>query len=379
MEDSSHRKSPRAFLTGSDAAVASFHTKPRESHIIDRQNQVFKIENALPPEMLIGNCISLPDNSNLPRVIDSVFNTLRTHYTKFQNKKLEARWRGYFESNESTYVISDFFWYAIIKLEKQKANPDSYADIERQLLDRISHNYIHLSVNVDRKDKEIFLSHFFDCLAQAIFYSMFFAYPKSRSKLNNEEFKLALYELVSHELTGIPMRNNGFDLWILDLGAGNVLEHNTSSKSTPDSIKSTLLPPVRKTDLKRKIQEIRYSPLVSRYLHSRRYEALNAIPSWNMRYTLRNIKKEKEVDRKFAHFRKLAIKTEEQARLRDQQYNAYSDKIDEKIHANHIDFLRHVRRLNNYTKKILEEDPHEYANKLVSLYNQNLDKSMVLF
>jgi hypothetical protein len=378
MEDS-HGRSPRAFLTSADPATSSFHSKPRESHIIDRQNQVFKIENAIPPEVLTGNCIPLPDNANLHRVIDSVFNTLRTHNGKFQNKKLENRWRSYFESIECTYIISDFFWYAIIKLEKQKANPDSYKVIEGQLLDRISQNYIHLAVNVNRKDKEVFLANFYDCLAQSIFYSMFFAYPKSRSKLNNEEFKLALYELVSNKLTGIPMRNNGFDNWILDLGAGNVLENNASYKSAPDSTKHSLLPPVRKTDLKRKIQDIRYSPLVSRYLQTRRYEALNAIPMWNMRYTLRNIKKEKEIDRKFAHFRKLAIKTEEQAKLRDQQYNAYSAKVDEKLRENHIDFLRHVRRINNFTKKILEEDPHEYANQIVSMYGQNLDKSMALF
>jgi hypothetical protein len=38
-----------------------------------------------------------------------------------------------------------------------------------------------------------------------------------------------------------------------------------------------------------------------------------------------------------------------------------------------------VRRINNFTKKILEEDPHEYANQIVSMYGQNLDKSTALF
>lgn len=53
---------------------------------------------------------------------------------------------------------------------------------------------------------------------------MFFAFPKSRSRLNHEEFKSRLYELVSEKITGIAIRNYGFNNWVLDLGAGNVLD-----------------------------------------------------------------------------------------------------------------------------------------------------------
>lgn len=131
-------------------------------------------------------------------------------------------------------------------------------------------------LNVQHGDKEIFFENFYDCMAQAVFYNMFFAYPKSRSRLNSEEFKRKIYELVSLKITGISVSNQGYKKWILDLGAGNVL--TTQSQKPSDALYSVLLPPIRKKQTKRKMQQLRYSPLVKRYLSSKRYEAINSIP-----------------------------------------------------------------------------------------------------
>lgn len=96
-----------------------------------------------------------------------------------------------------------------------------------------------------------------------------------------------------------------------------------------------------------------------------------------MRFTLRNLQKEEEVDKKFHNYRKLAIQAEERAIKREVEYNDFSEAIDQKIQKNHDAYILHARRLKKYTEKIMSEDPHEYANKLISMdkYLQQKDKA----
>ena len=59
----------------------------------------------------------------------------------------------------------------------------------------------------DKFEGEKFFKRYFDILAQAVFYSLFFAYPKSRCKFNNE-LKHKLIEFFSEKFTGIKISNS---------------------------------------------------------------------------------------------------------------------------------------------------------------------------
>jgi hypothetical protein len=165
------------------------------------------------------------------------------------------------------------FWYCLVKLDKR---PDC-KDYKKSLLERISYNYVQVFVSVKREDKEYFFENFYDCIAQGVFYSMFFSYPKSRTRLTSEDFKAKLFETVSSKLTGINVNNQSYKKWTLDLGARDVLKEfaeRSKDNSAPGS-----LPNVGKRQTRRTMQQLRYSPFVSRYLHAKRYEAINSVPS----------------------------------------------------------------------------------------------------
>jgi Protein of unknown function len=343
----------------------SFITEHNSSFVVpsvEKKTIVFKIEDVEPPMSVNNQPIPLPENSNLPKVIDNILETLKTINPKFKSLAVSNVWSKYFETKECKGILSDMFWYCLITIDKR----NNLKEYEKSLLDRISYNYIQLFVNVSRFDKEIFFENFYDCIAQGVFYSMFFSYPKSRSRLNSEEFKNKLFEIVSSKLTGINVSNQSYNNWILDLGAGNVLKKSTprsqETSVTHDSAQSRI-----KKQTKRTLQQMRYSPLVTKYLYAKRYEAINSIPGWNMRYTLRNIEKEQELDRKYTYYKKLAIDTERNAKQRYREYKKISSEIDEVIKEEHKEFRKFEGKLEARTKQILKEGPSEFANKLVSL------------
>jgi aromatic ring-opening dioxygenase catalytic subunit (LigB family) len=86
-----------------------------------------------------------------------------------------------------------------------------------------------------------------------------------------------------------------------------------------------------------------------------------------MRYTLRNLDKEKETDRQYNYYKKLAIETERKAKERGREYQEFSTKIDEEIKEGHRKYRKGVKKLNLEAKKIIKEGVSEYSNKLVAL------------
>ena len=295
----------------------SFITEHNSSFVVqptEKKTIVFKIEDVELPASNSKNPIPLPDNANLPRVIDSILETLQIINRKYKkNSPASNTWKKYFEMKECQAILSDMFWYCLVKIDKRK----HMKELKKTLLERISYNYIQVFVTVSRLDKDIFFENFYDCIAQGVFYSMFFSYPKSRSRLNSEEFKSKLFEIVSSKLTGITVSNQGYTKWTLDLGAGDALK-KVAHRSMESSLNPEALPSVSgKRQAGRTLQNLRYSPIVTRYLHSKRYEAINSVPSWNMRYTLRNAGKEKDLDKKYCFYRKLAVDTERRAKERD--------------------------------------------------------------
>lgn len=353
----------------------SFITQHNTSFVEQKAKKVivFKIEDVEPPECN-GDPVPLPENSNYDKVVDSIQNTLKKINVKFKGSKLIQAWRQHFKSKECKDLLSDMFWYCLIKLNKlqsQKSNKHS-------LLSRISSNYIQVFVNVPPEYKGIFFENFFDSIAQGVFCCMFFSYPKSRYRLNSEEFKSKLYEIVSKQMTGLELKSQGYKNWILELGDGNILKRQAKSLET--SLVKENLPNLKSNSQnRRKMQRMRYSPLVANYLKTKKYEAINAVPAWNMRYTVRNLDKERETEKKYSFFKKLAVDTERKARERGKELQEMASRIDEEIKGEHKEFRKFVNRINRRTKEIIKEGPSEYANKLISLEALQNDKKKGAF
>jgi len=142
-------------------------------------------------------------------------------------------------------------------------------------------------MSIKQNHRNLVLSSFFDVTSQAALYALFYAFPKSRVRFNNEGFKKEIHALFSKVLTGIEVANQSYKNWNLDMGAGNVLKSSKSAATL--GARSVLVPGMEKNTRTRRINlPIRYSPLMSNYLKQKNYEAQNAIKNWEMRFTIRN-------------------------------------------------------------------------------------------
>lgn len=331
------------FVTGVDL------DKPGET----LPKKVFKLQEAVPPTEMKSEYEPLPDNviSNLNRVIDNVG----------KDKKPKKLWMKYFKSHENISIISNFFWYYLCKL----LHNSKYIFIEEQLLDHIAVKYVELYVSVEANYRDLFFQTYYDCLAQAVFYSFFFAYPQSRSFIVSEEFMSNLFSMMSEEITGMPVCNLGYEKWSLDLGAGNILLNKNPSLS----VNRSSLPVLSGTYQKKKLLHMKYSPLVDRYMKSKHYEGYNIVSNWKLRYTMRN-PKQKEVACRMNSYRSLAMKTVENTRKRFEEYEDASRMIDRELLANKKYMQKVTNLMETRTKAIIEHNPREYANLLVSLRGQ---------
>lgn len=199
-----------------------------------------------------------------------------------------------FESEHATALICDSFWYIICRFFKTaEENTDLMREAAQVFLDRISANYVSFLINVPKKeDKDFFFSNkkkgrsFHDALAQAVFYALYYAYPKSRSKFN-DAVKKTLIEEFAYQFTGMKVEKPNWDSWRIEIGAGNVAGQGDSS----DLIRKDIFDldggkrPGIKT--KRDKLDMRYSPLVERYLKRQKYETINNVRMWKMLLTRR--------------------------------------------------------------------------------------------
>lgn len=133
--------------------------------------------------------------------------------------------------------MGDCFWYIICHIfKKGKADIESipYSEYEEAYLDRIAANYVSYTLledvkGIKEKHKERFFRTFYDTMAQSVFYSLFYAYPKSRSQLNDET-KRMLLNVFSYMFTGMEIKSAKFEHWDLDLGTGNILTIGAKKK-----------------------------------------------------------------------------------------------------------------------------------------------------
>jgi hypothetical protein len=187
---------------------------------------VYRVEDAaLPPEVLEDTTASgsLPSSIPIDKVMTNIVQNL-----DFKSWSDNARnmWYKDFKSPPSKALISDTFWYCICVYFKA----GRHTDVEKRLFDRISFNFVNLFSAVapsapSRKD--FFFRCYADGVAQAVLYSMFLAYPKSRGQFT-DKFRRELYIRISYWTTGISPEFVDTSHWKLNLGGGDVLQASAS-------------------------------------------------------------------------------------------------------------------------------------------------------
>ena len=154
----------------------------------------------------------------------------------FDNLKAESKsrrdevMRKILEDEHIKALISDSFWYIICIIFKN-AEP-KYAAKKEQLLDRISANFVSFFIEYKASKEKFIFTYFYDLMAQAVFFSLFFAYPKSRIKFDIYLIFKLLQEF-SELYNGPKIRSLSLSLikhWTLNLGTGNIIENLRQSK-----------------------------------------------------------------------------------------------------------------------------------------------------
>eukprot|EP00357_Protocruzia_adherens_P036770 CAMPEP_0114997576 /NCGR_PEP_ID=MMETSP0216-20121206/14982_1 /TAXON_ID=223996 /ORGANISM="Protocruzia adherens, Strain Boccale" /LENGTH=405 /DNA_ID=CAMNT_0002361985 /DNA_START=218 /DNA_END=1435 /DNA_ORIENTATION=- len=330
-------------------------------------DKVLKIELAEPPRNLGIHMADLPTNVRVDRVKVNVRHTA--------NKALEGRlrklWWAEFNSTQSTAIICDSFWYVVCKLFK----PGRYEKIEAFLYNRIARNYVGLFLRVDKDFKHVFFNDYYDYLAQSVFYSLFYAYPKSRTSFN-DEFKHLLLEFFSEMLTGIKVSGDSTDRWRLDLGTGDVLSQTVTARKEKKLQYASFLPDLEfKKRGKKKIlakgnmvqTELRYSPLVGHYLNTKKYEAVNSVRPWTKMLQQRKRDQEK-IDQRFDDLIKLANDAVDESNKERKKHKSNLRETWRKAKANKLECARQLGRLEYIKKKRIESGSQEYCNFLVSIF-----------
>lgn len=392
-------------------------TKPKEAASLPLIS-VYRVEDADLP-VTIGsfdetNFAPLPETIPAEKVMTNIVNNL-----DFEGWSERARstWFKDFCSRPSRAVIGDTFWYCICWYFKS----GQHVEMERVLFDRISANYVQLFSQIPPPRKDFFFRCYYDAISQAVLYSMFLAYPKSRVHFT-ERFRKDLIIRIAYWTTGICPEFVDTSHWKLNLGGGDVLQSTTTQirPSGPGAAVSVVGPVAsqgatggstgpgavgwatggsssgtalaRTTGSQvvaagsrtghaatsgaaagslahrapRPVRTLRYSPLVAHFLKSKKYSSVNLVRAVRMALTcaeercrLMDMKHQMLLDR--AH----------KARQRcDEMITEYDDlcadlKRQEKQRM--LQTKTAKKKLEIRRKEVLRSDPHEYANYLVSL------------
>lgn len=79
--------------------------------------------------------------------------------------------------------------------------------------------------NQRKKDNFFKFWQFHDAIALAVFQCMYFAYPKSQSKIDNDAVKRAMLDICSELFTGTQIKSAKFDHWKVDFQPGTSLSY----------------------------------------------------------------------------------------------------------------------------------------------------------
>lgn len=351
--------------------------KPEPTVVLAPLVSVYRVEDAeLPLKLGEEQFSPLPTNIHLEKVMSNIVNNLDI---KTWSDKARATWTRDFKSLPSRAVISDTFWYCICWYFK----PGQHSDLEQGLLDRISANFVALFNSVTHSRKDYFFRFYADAVAQAVLYSMFLAYPKSRVYFT-EKFRKILIIRVAYWTTGICPEFVDTSHWKLNLGGGDVLQ-STTSQARPSQGGKPGQPLVaapagagggggdaqRQRSLAhrapRPLKTLRYSPLVRRYLQSRKYSSVNLVRATRMSMTTAE-ERARLMDVKAAEISHRAHASRMRAEAACAEYEELCADVRRQEHQRQKQVKRANKQLEIRRKEVLRSDPHEYANYLVSLH-----------
>ena len=128
-------------------------------------------------------------------------------------------------------LVSDAFWYIICIFFK---DAEKLRNKIESFLDRMAANFVSLFIDydlvnshfseMDRKNaKKTVFTKFYDYIAQAVCYSLFYAFPKSRT-LFKIEMIYRMMKVLSNLFNGITISQTNCEHWNLDLGTGNEIQ-----------------------------------------------------------------------------------------------------------------------------------------------------------
>jgi hypothetical protein len=340
---------------------------------------VYRVEDAELPMDGIGEdtmFAPLPETIPVEKVMTNIVNNL-----DFEgwSEKAKNTWFKDFCSKPSRAVISDTFWYCICWYFKS----GQHTEVEKVLFDRISANYVTLFSTIPASRKDFFFRCYYDAISQAVLYSMFLAYPKSRVHFT-EKFRKDLIIRIAYWTTGVCPEFVDTSHWKLNLGGGDVLQSTTtqiypkektqgksgfSTVSEPQKMSANVLLGHRESlahRAPRPVKTLRYSPLVAHFLKSKKYSSVNLVRAVRMAMTTAE-ERSRLMDLKH----EMLLGRAHQARQHsDQMIREYEDLCADLKRQEKQKMLQTKtakKKLEIRRKEVLRSDPHEYANYLVSL------------
>lgn len=194
-------------------------------------------------------------------------------------------------------------------------------------------------------------------MAQSVYYSLFYAYPKSRGQTNNDDMKRKLLNIFSKLFTGMKIQSANYEHWTPFPGTGSVLHSLGGGKKTeknPLQQDHQALIELHQGKAKGKKQanreriHMKYSPLVERYLMSHKYETMNNVREWKMLLTQRReAGKSGAIDssKKFERYRKIAETAVTEMKKISQEYDNNCRMIAEKVRENEKAAAKHIQTL----------------------------------
>jgi hypothetical protein len=134
---------------------------------------------------------------------------------------------------------------------------------------------------------------------------------------------------------------------------------------------------VSKKNTNRERINMKYSPLVERYLMSHKYETMNNVREWKMLLTKHRQGgvtpgSQSDSDQKFERYKKIAEAAVDEMKKLSRVYETKCQQIAEKVRMNEKAAARHIQALQLAKKHKMDGGDHpEYSNMLVSMFNSN--------
>lgn len=349
---------------------------------------IYRVEDAELPAEATSDTVSFAP-ANLPDAIpEATVDKVMTNIV--QNLDFKA-WSGHarqmwfkdFNLPPSRAFICDMFWFCICHYFKS----GKHKDVEKRLYDRISANFVFLFEQIGAARKDLFFRFYADAAAQAVLYSMFLAYPKSRVNFT-EQFRRNLVTHISYWTTGVSPEFVDTAHWKLNLGGGDVLQATGSpawqrggegapggaaagvgsqgmTQLSADSLAG------RRASLAHRAQRpfrtLWYSPLVAHFLKTRKFSSVNFVRPLRMGLTTAE-ERCKLMDVKHAMLVERANTARKHCDQLSNEYIAVCAEVKREKKQHQAQAQAAKKRLEIRRKEVLRSDPHEYANYLVSLH-----------